>query len=253
MCIGVAHEILEIDAVGLQQFVDQGTGEQAVGARIDRHPFVGDRTVAGAHRIDRDDLRAARLELAEAELDRIRIVVFGDTPEHQVAGQLPVRFAELPEAAAEAVHAGGGHVDRAEPAVGGVVDRAELLRPPAGQGLRLVAPGEEGQFVGVALADVAEPLGGQRERLVPFDLAELAGPALADPQQRLRQARRRIVLLDAGRALGADDAAIDRMLRIAVDVADAAILEMHADAAAARAHVARGRLDLVSGGRIQGQ
>src|SRR3546814_3995030 len=68
-------------------------------------------------------------------------------------GVVPVRFAELPEAAPQRVQAAGGHVDRAEAAVGRVIDGAELLRPPAGERLRLVAAGQEGQFVRVALAD----------------------------------------------------------------------------------------------------
>ncbi len=67
-----------------------------------------------------------------------------------------------------------GHVDRAEAAVRGVVDGAELLRPPARQRLRLIAAREERELVGIALADVREPLGRERQRLVPFDLAEFA-------------------------------------------------------------------------------
>lgn len=169
----------------------------------------------------------------------------------QVTGQFPIRLAEFPEAAAEAVHAGRGHVDRAEAAVCGVVDGAELLRPPAGQGLRLVAPGEKGELIGVALADVAQPLRGEAERLFPFDLAKLAGAALARAAGVCSGAR--VMLLDAGRTLGADHAAVDRMLRIAVDVADLAVLQVHADATPARAHVARGGLDLVAGGRVQGK
>ena len=43
----------------LQQLVDQREREQAVGARADADPLVGDRAVAGAHRVDRDDLGAA--------------------------------------------------------------------------------------------------------------------------------------------------------------------------------------------------
>jgi hypothetical protein len=49
------------------------------------------------------------------------------------------------------------------------------------------------------------------------------------------------MLHDAGAALAADHAAIDRMVLVAVDVADLAILDVHIDAAAAGAHVA-GRL-----------
>ena len=118
-----------------QQLVDQREREQAVGAGADADPLVGDRAVAAAHRVDRDDLGAARLELAQAELDRVGVVVFGHAPEHQVSRVLPVGLAEFPEAAAQRVQPAGGHVHRAEAAVRGVVDGAELLRPPAGQRL----------------------------------------------------------------------------------------------------------------------
>src|SRR3569833_2658669 len=51
---------------------------------------------------------------------------------------------------------------------------------------------------------------------------------------------------DAGGTLGADHAAVDRVVAVAVDVTDAAVLEMHPDAAPAGAHVAGGGLDLVA-------
>ena len=94
--VGVAHQVVQVDAVGLQQFMDQREREQAVGAGPDADPFIGDRAVAGAHRIDRDDLGAARLQLAEAELDRIGIVVFGHAPEHQVAACVPSPARRIP-------------------------------------------------------------------------------------------------------------------------------------------------------------
>src|SRR5437763_16196830 len=52
---------------------------------------------------------------------------------------------------------------------------------------------------------------------------------------------------DAGRALAADYPPIDRVVAVAVDVADPAVLQMHPDAAAAGAHVTGGGLDLVGG------
>ena len=164
--------------------------------RTDADPFVGDRAVAGAHRVDRDDLGATRLQLAEAELDRVAVVVFGHAPQHQVAGVVPVGLAEFPEAAADAVQPASGHVHRAEATVRGVVHRAELLRPPAGERLALVAAGEERELIRVALADRLQPRHRDVERFVPFDLAELARAAFAHPQQRLAQARRRGVLHD---------------------------------------------------------
>src|SRR3546814_14571072 len=71
-------------------------------------------------------------------------------------------------------------------------------------------------------------------------LDDVALAAFADPLQRLGQPRRRIVVHDPGRTLGAEHALVDRVVAVALDVADPAVLQMHLDAAAAeigRAHV----------------
>ena len=130
--VRVAREIFQIDPLRLQDFVDDGQHEQPVGARPDADPFVGDGAVAGPARIYRDDLRAARLELSEADLDRVGIVVFGNPEEQEVARVVPIRLAELPERPAQRVEPAGGHVDGAEPAMRRIIGRAELHRPPAG-------------------------------------------------------------------------------------------------------------------------
>src|SRR5207237_6250144 len=140
-----------------------------------------------------------------------------------------------PEAAAHRVHAGGGHIDRAEPAMRGEIRGAELGRPKPGQRLALIAACEEGELFRILGADPPEPAERRLDRLVPLDFAELAGAALADPQQRLGQARRRIMLHDPRGALAADHAVIDRVARVALDETDAAVLQMHFDAAAAGA------------------
>ena len=80
--VGVAAEIGQIDLVGAQQFVDQRQHEQPVGAGADADPFVGDRRIAGAHRVNRNELGAAPSQAGQCELDRVRIVVLGDA-EHQ--------------------------------------------------------------------------------------------------------------------------------------------------------------------------
>src|SRR5690606_20212083 len=90
-----------------------------------------------------------------------------------------------------------------------------------------------------------EPFRGDGERLVPPDLAKLAAAPLADTQQRLVQTGGRVMLHDAGRALGAQHALVDRVLGIAFDEPDLAVLEVDPDPAAAGAHVAGRRLDLV--------
>ena len=96
--IGVSTEIFLVDLAGAQQFLDQRQDEQAVGSRPDADPFVGDRRIAGTNRIDRHELGgAARLEFAEADLDRIGIVVLGNAEHQEVPSVIPVRLAELPE------------------------------------------------------------------------------------------------------------------------------------------------------------
>ena len=249
--VGVAHEVLDIDLLGLEQLLDHGGDEQPVGAGPDADPLVGDGAVAGAHGIDGDELDAALLELAERHLDGVGGVVLGDAEHQEVAGVVPVGVAELPERAAEGVHAGGRHVDRAEAAVGGEVGRAVLDGPPSRERLALVAAGEEGELLGIGAAHLAQPLGGKAQGLLPGDLLEVAGAALAHAQQRALQAGWRVVLHDAGRALAAQHALVDGMVAVALDVADLAVLEEHADAAAAGAHVAGGGLDLV--GRVDRQ
>jgi hypothetical protein len=106
-------------------------------------------------------------------------------------------------------------------------------------------PVKKASFFRVGGADRRQPLDRGRERLVPFDLAEHAGAALADPFQGLAQFGRRLLLHDARGALAADHPAIDRVIAVALDVADAAILQMDFDAAATGAHVAGCAFDLV--------
>ena len=96
MRVGVADEKVEIDLVGVQQFVNQRQNEQAVGSRTNADPLVGDRGIAGADRIDRDDLGAARLELGQAGLDRIGIMVFRDAEKHEVLRRGPNRVRRIP-------------------------------------------------------------------------------------------------------------------------------------------------------------
>ncbi len=69
----------------------------------------------------------------------------------------PVGLGEFPECTTDRVYPGGSHIDRAEPAVRSIVRRAELLGPPAGQGLALIAPREECELARIGLADGAEP------------------------------------------------------------------------------------------------
>ncbi len=57
--VGVAAQVIDIDPVGFQQLVDEREHEEAVGARPDADPLIGDGRIAGPHRIDRDVFGAA--------------------------------------------------------------------------------------------------------------------------------------------------------------------------------------------------
>ncbi len=249
--VGVTHHEFQIDFLRLEQFMHHRQHQRAVGAGTHADPFVGDRGIGGLDRIDGDVFGAARLELGQARLDRVAVVIFGDAEHDEIFGVVPIGLAEFPEAAADRIDAGRGHIDRTEAAMGCVIGRAELLRPPTGQGLALIAAGEERELTRILVADFAQPQGRQLQRLFPLDFLEIARAAFAHPQQRLGQPRRRIVVHDAGRALAAQHALIDRMGLVALDIADAPILEMHANAATAGAHVTSGGLNLVGDLRRQ--
>ena len=160
---------------------------------------------------------------------------------------LEVGAAELPERAADGVDHARGHVHRAEAAVRGVVRRAELAREQAGERLHLVAPGEERELLRVAWRGSSPRRFSRIANASSQEIGSNSPAPRSAPGLRLsgpREARRRVLLHDAARALGADHALVERVLGIAVDVAHLAVAQVHADAAAARAHVARGGLDL---------
>ena len=133
--VGVAHKIVDIDLAGLHQLAHQRQDEQPVRARGHAIPVVGNRGIAGLHRVHRDHPRAACLQLAETHLDRVRIMILGNAEQHKQLGQVPVGRAEFPEGTAKSVDAAGRHIDRTEAAMCGEIRGAELLRPPAGQRL----------------------------------------------------------------------------------------------------------------------
>ena len=179
--VGVADQEFGIDAAGAQQLVHEGKYEQSVGAGPDSDPFVGDRRVAGSYRVDGDELRAIRLELGKPDLDRIGVVILGDPEHEQQAGVFPVGLAELPERSADRVDPGRRHVDRAETPVRGMVRRAELARPPAGERLALIPSGEERELLRIRATDGAQPIDGQSNCVFPLDFLEPALAARADP------------------------------------------------------------------------
>ena len=58
---------------GLQQLMHDSECEKTIGTRRDAHPLVGDRGIARSYRIDGNELRAIRLDFAQARLNRIAV------------------------------------------------------------------------------------------------------------------------------------------------------------------------------------
>ena len=117
-------------------------------------------------------------------------MVFGNAKQHKQLGQVPVGRAKLPERAAKRVDAARRHIDRTEPAMRGKIGGSELLCPPAGQRLRLVPAGKEGQLLRIGFADRSQPAHRRFQRLFPADRFKLARPARANPFHRALQACR---------------------------------------------------------------
>ena len=251
--IGVLREVIQIDLARRQQAMDQAEDHQPVRARRDADPVIGHGIVAGADRVDPDHPRAARLQAPQTDLDRIAVVILGHAEEDEQLGTLPVRLPEFPERPADGVDAPRRHVDRAEPAMRGIVRRAERLRPPAGERLRLIAPGEKRQLLRRRLAQRPQPRHRQRQRLVPGNLLKRPRPPRPHPPERRPEPARRRHLHDPACALAAQHPLVDRMIPVALDVTHLPRLQMHIDPAPARAHVTRRPTDHVRGGGIEGQ
>ena len=223
--------------------------ERAVGTGLDGNPLVGNGRVAGTNRVDRDKAPAAALELGQRNLHRVAVVVLRRAEHHKHLGAVQVGAAKFPKTAAHGVNHAGRHIDRAKAAMRRVIGRAELAGEQAGQSLHLVAPSEECKFLGVGGADFLQALGQELVGFFPRDGLELGRSPLAAglAQQGLRQPRGRDLFHDARGALGANHALVERVVWVAVDVAHlgavVALAQMHADAAAAGAHIASGALD----------
>ncbi|KUP94251.1 hypothetical protein TRIHO_08640 [Tritonibacter horizontis] len=155
--VGVAGKIVEVDLARFHQHMHQRQDEQPIGAGRDADPVIRHRVIAGADRVDANHPCAACLDLANAHLDRVAVVILGDAEQQEQLGVVPIGLAEFPEGTTHGVDPGGGHIDRAEPAMRRVVAGAKVLRPEAGEGLRLIATGEERQLFRVVLAQGFQP------------------------------------------------------------------------------------------------
>ncbi len=127
--IGEASEVIEINFARFHQAMHQRQNKLPVGAGCNANPIVRHRVITSADRVHANHPRAACLDLADAHFDRVAVVVFGDTKQHEQLGMIPVRLAKFPERATHRIDARSGHVDRTEPAVGCIVWRTKALRP----------------------------------------------------------------------------------------------------------------------------
>lgn len=94
--IGVVGQVIKVDLPGLHQQVHQRQDQQPIGARRDAVPVVGHGVIARADRVDPDHLGAAPLELADAHLDGVAVMVLGHAEDQQQLGMVPVGLAKLP-------------------------------------------------------------------------------------------------------------------------------------------------------------
>ena len=226
--------------------MDQRHDEKPIRAGADTHPFIGNSGIASTHGIDGNHLGVALLQRCQAGFDRVRIMILGHAQDQQVFRAFPIRFAKFPEGTTNGVKPASGHIDGTKAAMRREIGRAELRRPKTCQRLGLVAPGEEGQALWVCFTDLLQRAGGNFHRLIPGNLGVLAGTARPHPLQRGLQARGAILRHDAGAALAAEHALIHRMIGIAFNIADPAILQMHANPTTAGAHIAGGGLHRVA-------
>ena len=236
--IGVLCKVGQIDLARLHQLMNEGENEQTIGARRDPDPIIGNRVVARADRVDPNDPRTALFDFADPHFDRVAVVVFGDTEQHKQFGMVPIGLAKFPEGPAHSVDPSGGHVDRTEPAVSGVIRGAKALCKHGCERLRLVAACKEGQLFRMLVADGFQQAGRDLQGFVPRNSLKLTRPAGADTLHGVGQAGRGIDLHDACGSFGAEHPLVDRMIFVAFDIGNFAFLHMHIDPAAAGAHVA---------------
>ncbi|OIQ70942.1 hypothetical protein GALL_474420 [mine drainage metagenome] len=248
--VGVLRGEVAVEAAGAQQFMRQRQQQRAVGSGANGNPFVGDRRVAGAYRVDGDEAPACALEPGEGNFHRVAVMVFGGADHHEQARPFQIGTAELPETPAHGVDHAGGHVHRTEPAMRCIVGRAELAGEQAGERLHLVAPGEQRELSRIGGAQMPQTVFEQLQRVVPGDRLELPLPAFASrlAPQGMGQPRRGHLFHDARRALGANHAPVEGMVGIAFDEPHLTVAQMHLDAAAAGAHIAGRGLDLALAG-----
>ena len=231
--------------------VHPGEEEREVGPGLDRQPVA--RLARGGReaRIDDDDgrplgdrarevlhLRVVHV-LAEVRADQREAAAVADVEDLGRADRRSEREleADLARAAALRVRRSGD--------VGRAVREEEVLEERAAVAVR-----EERDLVRSALLlDLQELLGREVERLLPGDLLEGLVAALSRPaQERRLQPVRVVEEARSARAARAEPPLRKRVLGVADDLRDAAVLHVREDAALPEAELAEGRDDRVAVG-----
>ena len=86
--IGEALHKRMVKLLGANQLMQQGHHECAIGARLDWNPFVGNRRIAGANRVDRDEASTAALEFGEGYFERVAVMVLRRADHHKQLGAI---------------------------------------------------------------------------------------------------------------------------------------------------------------------
>ena len=221
--------------------VDHRQQEGAVGAGADRHPFVGDRREAGAHRVDRDEPPAVALELAIAIFSGLEwwssaVPIITNSFARSRSGRRTPRTSRRscrscrrpcsPSRSRRAPRSWACRNWRANRPVSACI---------------WSRPVNSANFFG-SVARIFASRSARSRRPPPRRSARTRRPALAArlALERLRQARRRVLLHDPRRALGADHALVQRVVGVAVDVAHLGRPAGGRGCRSGRAHVAPG-------------
>ncbi|MNF58356.1 hypothetical protein D3C84_399080 [compost metagenome] len=255
--VGVVAHVLVLDLVVADQVVDQAAEEGDIGAGADRRVVVGHGGRAGEARIDHDQagvvvrlgfgdpLEAAGVGfggVAAHDQHQIGILDVGPVVRH---GSTAKRRGKTCHRRAmsdtrlviEPQHAEGTHhlVGDVAGLVGGRRRREEPRGEPAVDCLALVILRDE---VGVAVG--LHQLGDAVEGVIPFDALPRVGAGFAD--LRVLEAVGAVDEVQEARAFRAEGAAVDRVVRVALDMDDVLrdvlrriALAVHDQAAADRA------------------
>ena len=108
--VGQLREVIQINFASFEQQMHQRQDKQPIRAGRDAHPFVRDCIIARADWVHTNHLRAAFFQTAQTHFDRIAVVIFGHTKEHEQFCPLPIGLSKFPKSAAHGVYATGGHI-----------------------------------------------------------------------------------------------------------------------------------------------